>query len=135
MHELEFRPAYEVKTGTFDPQTTFGRPGIPRSPLTSEQKCCKREEKKKQERVFKIISNLTPLPVIASFSTNGKMIPIYVQFFPGEKPIRVSAKCIANAVTYAEYICEYMLEDDENIPSVNLIYQKDKQIWGAMATR
>lgn len=63
------------------------------------------------------------------------MIPIYVQFFPGEKPIRVSAKCIANAVTYAEYICEYMLEDDENIHSVNLIYQKDKQIWGAMATR
>ena len=85
--------------------------------------------------MFKIISNLTPLPVIASFSTNGKMIPIYVQFFPEEKPIRVSAKCIANAVTYAEYICEYMLEDDENVHSVNLIYQKDKQIWGARATR
>ena len=85
--------------------------------------------------MFKIISNSTPLPVIASFSTNGKMIPIYVQFFPGEKPIRVSAKCIANAVTYAEYICEYMLEDDENVHSVNLIYQKDKQIWGARATQ
>ena len=134
VHEREFRPAYEVKTGTFDPQTTFGRPGILRSPLTSEQKFCKIEVKK-QERVFKIISNLTPLPVIASFSINGKMVPIYVQFFPGEKPIRVSAKCIANAVTYAEYICEYMLEDDENIHSVNLIYQKDKQIWGARATR
>ena len=132
--ERGFRPAYEVKTGTFDPQTTFGRPGILRSPLTSEQKFCKIEVKK-QERVFKIISNLTPLPVIASFSINGKMVPIYVQFFPGEKPIRVSAKCIANAVTYAEYICEYMLEDDENIHSVNLIYQKDKQIWGARATR
>ena len=103
--------------------------------LQPEQKVCKIEAKKKKERVFKIISNLTSLPVIASFNTNGKMIPIYVQFFPGEKPIRVSAKCIANAVTYAEYICEYMLEDDENIHSVNLIYQKDKQIWGVMATR
>ena len=46
VHELEFRPAYEVKTGTFDPQTTFGRSGIPRSPLTSEQKFCKIEVKK-----------------------------------------------------------------------------------------
>lgn len=103
--------------------------------LKSEQKFCKIETKKTKKEVLKIISNLIPLPVIASFSTNGKMIPIYVQFFPGERPIRVSAKCIANAVTYAEYICEYMLEDDENIHSVNLIYQKDKQIWGARVTR
>lgn len=103
--------------------------------MQPEQKVCKIEAKKRKKGCFKIISNLTPLPVIASFSTNGKMIPIYVQFFPGEKPIRVSAKCIANAVTYAEYICEYMLEDDENVHSVNLIYQKDKQIWGARATR
>lgn len=43
VHEREFRPAYEVKTGTFDPQTTFGRSGISRSPLTSEQKFCKIE--------------------------------------------------------------------------------------------
>ena len=32
--ERGFRPACEVKTGTFDPRTTFGRPGIPRSPLS-----------------------------------------------------------------------------------------------------
>ena len=54
VHELEFRPAYEVKTGTFDPQTTFGRPGIPRSPLTSEQKFCKIEVKKNKKGCLKL---------------------------------------------------------------------------------
>ena len=29
VHELGFRPACKVKTGTFDPRTVFGRPGIP----------------------------------------------------------------------------------------------------------
>lgn len=104
--------------------------------MQPEQKFCKIEVKKTRKGVQNYFQfNSASGYLIASFSTNGKMIPIYVQFFPGEKPIRVSAKCIANAVTYAEYICEYMLEDDENVHSVNLIYQKDKQIWGARATR
>ena len=51
VHELGFRPACKVKTGTFDPQTTFGRLGIPRSPLTSEQKFCKIEVKKTRKGV------------------------------------------------------------------------------------
>ena len=33
VHERGFGPACDGETGTFDPQTTFCRPRIPRSPL------------------------------------------------------------------------------------------------------
>ena len=34
--ERGFKPACEVETGAFDPRTTFGRPGIPHSPLITQ---------------------------------------------------------------------------------------------------
>ena len=37
--ERGFRPACEVKTGTFDPRTTFCRPVIPRSSLITNSAC------------------------------------------------------------------------------------------------
>ena len=37
--EWGFRPACEVKTGTFDPRTTFCRPVIPRSSLITNSAC------------------------------------------------------------------------------------------------
>lgn len=37
--ERGFRPTCEVKTGTFDPRTTFCRSGASRSPLTNERPC------------------------------------------------------------------------------------------------
>ena len=37
--ERGFRPTCEVKTGIFDPRTTFCRPGASRSPSTNERPC------------------------------------------------------------------------------------------------
>ena len=39
--ERGFRPACEVKIGTFDPRTTFGRPGISRSSLNRTFLVCR----------------------------------------------------------------------------------------------
>ena len=39
-----------------------------------------------------MINNFIPLPVIASFSADGKILPLYVQLFPERKPVKIDVK-------------------------------------------
>lgn len=77
-----------------------------------------------------MINNFVQLPVIASFSADGKILPLYVQLFPERKPVKIDVKTTTTAITYISYDCIYTINEDELIHRVELIWLKDRQLWG-----
>ena len=79
-----------------------------------------------------MINNFIPLPVIASFSADGKILPLYVQLFPERKPVKIDVKTTTTAITYIAYDCIYTIDEDETIHQFELIWLKDRQVWGCV---
>ena len=71
---------------------------------------------------------INPLPVIASFSGKGGVKPIYFQ--KNEKIIQVSVRKIEKGGLYRSFKCEYMIEDDNRVHTIELIFIPDLDIWG-----
>lgn len=90
----------------------------------------KKKTKKIKRMYTDMINNFVPLPVIASFSADGKILPLYVQLFPERKPVKIDVKTTTTAITYISYDCIYTIDEDELIHRVELIWLKDRQLWG-----
>ena len=56
------------------------------------KKKTKKSIKKIKRMYTDMINNFIPLPVIASFSADGKILPLYVQLFPERKPVKIDVK-------------------------------------------
>lgn len=72
--------------------------------------------------------HLEPVPVIASFNCNGKVIPLYVKL-DGES-IKVSCRSSETYMNYSVFKCDYMHESDNLIHTFELTFLHDKLLWG-----
>lgn len=86
----------------------------------------------RKERNKKVIytfeNNLKTVPVIASFSKDGRVIPLYVQL-DGES-IRVSCRSSKTYMDYSVFQCDYMKESDSLIHAFEIVFLHDKLLWG-----
>ena len=89
----------------------------------------KKKTKKIKRMYTDMINNFVPLPVIASFSADGKILQLYVKLFPERKPVKIDVKTTTTAITYISYDCIYTINEDELIHRVELIWLKDRQLW------
>lgn len=78
--------------------------------------------------LYTIESHLDTVPVIASFSRDGQVIPLYVQL-DGES-IRVSCRSSQKFIDYSVFQCDYMRASDNLVHSFEIIYLHDKLLWG-----
>lgn len=71
---------------------------------------------------------INPLPVIASFSGKGGVKPIYFQ--KNGKIIQVSVRKVEKSDLFRTFECDYMIEDDNVIHTIELMFIPDLDIWG-----
>lgn len=71
---------------------------------------------------------IDPLPVIASFSAKGGVKPIYFQ--KNGKRIQVSVRKSEKGGRYRNFECEYMIEEDNRVHTIELMFIPDLDIWG-----
>ena len=71
---------------------------------------------------------INPLPVIASFSAKGGVKPIYVQIHG--KRIQVSVRKIEKGGLCRTFECDYMIEEDNRVHTIELMFIPDLDIWG-----
>ena len=78
--------------------------------------------------IYTFENHLETVPVIASFSNDGKVVPIYVQL-DGES-IRVSCQSSKTYMDYSVFQCDYMKESDSLIHAFEIVFLHDKLLWG-----
>jgi hypothetical protein len=78
--------------------------------------------------LYTLEDHLDAVPVIASFSRDGKVIPVYVEL--DRKPIRVSCRSAKTYLTYSVFECDYMCESDDLVHEFEIIFLHDKLLWG-----
>ena len=78
--------------------------------------------------LYTVEDHLDTVPVIASFSCDGKVIPVYVEL--DGKPIRVSWRSAKKYLTYSVFECDYMCESDDLVHEFEIIFLHDKLLWG-----
>ena len=72
------------------------------------------------------MNNMIPVPVIASFSTKGKIMPLYFRYKEcGSIP--VTMKTYIKYITCYKFTCE--CEIDDRIQEVCLIYYWNESKW------
>ena len=70
------------------------------------------------------------VPVIASFSADGKIIPLYVQVTSGDERINLSVRVLSfedHTGIIFEYLCEY--EHNNRTKRMNLYYNIKEHTW------
>lgn len=71
-------------------------------------------------------NNMISVPVIASFSTDGKIMPLYFRYAEyGSIP--VTMKSYAKYITCYQFVCE--CEIDEQLQQVCLVYYWNESKW------
>lgn len=70
--------------------------------------------------------NIIPVPVIASFDTEGRVMPLYFRY-KEHGSIPVTMKSQVKYITYVQFSCE--CEIDNRIYQVYLIYEWREQKW------
>lgn len=78
--------------------------------------------------LYTLEDHLDAVPVIASFSRDGKVIPVYVEL--DRKPIRVSCRSAKTYLTYSVFECDYMCESDDLVHEFEIIFLHDKLLLG-----
>ena len=78
--------------------------------------------------IYTFENHLDTVPVIASFSSDGQVIPLYVKL-DGES-IRVSCRSSKRFLGYTVFQCDYMREADNLVHTFELTYLHDKLLWG-----
>ncbi len=78
--------------------------------------------------LYTLGDHLEAVPVIASFSRDGKVIPLYVEL--EGKPIKVSCRSSQRSIEYSSFQCDYMREDDDLVHTFELLFLHDKLLWG-----
>ena len=72
--------------------------------------------------------DVDPIAVIASFSTQGRVKPIYI--LKNGNTVQVSVREYKNSGTFREFKCDYMIEEDNAVHTIELIFIPDKNLWG-----
>lgn len=72
------------------------------------------------------MNNMISVPVIASFSTDGKIMPLYFRY-KDHGSISVTMKNFIKCVTYHQFTCES--EIDGIIQQICLIYYWNENKW------
>lgn len=70
--------------------------------------------------------NIIPVPVIASFDTEGRVMPLYFRY-KEHGSIPVTMKSQVKYITYVQFSCE--CEIDDRICQIYLIYEWREQKW------
>lgn len=70
---------------------------------------------------------LTPVAVIASFDSEGNIKPLYFRY-KNEK-IQVSTKMCISQMHDIIFSCEYMIEYDNAVRKIGLLYKTDQHKW------
>lgn len=78
--------------------------------------------------IYTFENHLDTVPVIASFSSDGQVMPLYVKL-DGES-IRVSCRSSHEFMGYTVFQCDYMKESDNLIHTFELMFLHDKLLWG-----
>lgn len=82
---------------------------------------------KEEENFFTYNPNVKPVPVIASFNCEGKIIPLYFRY-EGLKLKVDNVKWISDRMEYIiKYCCEVTLQD--RVQEVILFYFKKRDVW------
>lgn len=70
--------------------------------------------------------NMIPVPVIASFDTDGRIMPLYFRY-KEHGSIPVTMKSQVKYIAYIQFLCE--CEIDERICQIYLIYEWHEYKW------
>lgn len=70
--------------------------------------------------------NLIPVPVIASFDTEGRVMPLYFRY-KEHGSIPVTMKTQVKYITYIQFTCE--CEIDYQLHQIYLIYEWGERKW------
>lgn len=70
---------------------------------------------------------LTPVAVIASFDSEGNIKPLYFRY--NDERIQVSVKMCVAQVHDIVFSCEYMIEYDNAVRTIALLYRIDEHKW------
>lgn len=78
--------------------------------------------------LYTLGDHLETVPVIASFSKDGNVIPLYVKL--DGQTIKVSCRSSQKSTDYSVFKCDYMRDDDDLIHTFEIIFLHDKLLWG-----
>lgn len=78
--------------------------------------------------LYTLEDHLEVVPVIASFSKDGNVIPLYVKL--DGQTIKVSCRSSQKSTYYSVFKCDYMRDDDDLIHTFEIIFLHDKLLWG-----
>lgn len=70
--------------------------------------------------------NIIPVPVIASFDTEGKVMPLYFRY-KEHGSIPVTMKTQVKYITYIQFTCECEIDDQTH--QIYLIYEWGERKW------
>lgn len=70
---------------------------------------------------------ITPVAVIASFDSEGNIKPLYFRY--KNERIQVSQKCAFLKCTILYFLAEYMIEYDNAVRTIGLLYKTGKHKW------
>ena len=78
--------------------------------------------------LYTLGDHLEAVPVIASFSKDGNVIPLYVKL--DGQTIKVSCRSSQKSTDYSVFKCDYMCESDDLVHEFEIIFLHDKLLWG-----
>lgn len=78
--------------------------------------------------LYTLGDHLEAVPVIASFSKDGNVIPLYVKL--DGQTIKVSCRSSQKSTDYSVFKCDYMRESDDLVHEFEIIFLHDKLLWG-----
>lgn len=67
------------------------------------------------------------VPVIASFDTDGNIVPLYIRF--GEESLKVYNSVMSDSSTYKLFVFHCQVMDGEIVKPVRLTYFLEDNVW------